>query len=220
MEGGRLVDHETFLAQASQLLAARSADPLFHGLGAGRAPGADTLTAELFRAQISVAAPQRFPLYLKATLAIKEPLSTRGGVLFALAKKATSTHNLADFRSILLNNVAAKVQRRMTRQKLLPAFCQFQGGLQAGVQPGVGTDAAALYVQELLHLARAQGQCWAVIFYAVKSAFCRVVRESLVGAQQDETAYLTLLHQWCPVQRPAGLRRGPESHGSSARCWR
>ena len=211
MEGGRLVGEEAFLSQASQLLALRQEDPpafdiaamptlldveaIFHKLRAGRAPGADTLTATLFRAQISVTASQWFPLYLKTTLAVKEPLSFRGGVLFTLAKKVTSTHNLADFRSILLNNVAAKVQHRLTRQKLLPFFCGFQAGLQAGVQPGVGIDTVALYVQELLHLAEAQRSCWAVIFFDVKSAFYRVVRESLVSASCDESAYLSLLHQ-------------------------
>ncbi|CAE7258989.1 Herc2 [Symbiodinium sp. KB8] len=166
------------------------------GLKLGKAAGPDGLTGEALRLHTSETARFLVPLCLKSALCSREPTDWRGGTLMTLAKKAKATSECASFRSILLENVAAKVQHRVLRQRLLPAFVDYQCDVQAGQVPGVGVENIGLLVRTYQRWAWSQKRPSALTYFDLKTAFYRVIRQSIVTTNGEATdaRFLALLH--------------------------
>ncbi|CAE7326979.1 unnamed protein product [Symbiodinium sp. KB8] len=166
------------------------------GLKLGKAAGPDGLTGEALRLHASSTARFLFPLCLKSALCSREPTDWRGGTLMTLAKKAKATTECASFRSILLENVAAKVQHRVLRQRLLPAFTEYRCDAQAGQIPGVGVENVGLLVRTYQRWAWSQKRPSALTYFDLKTAFYRVIRQSIVTTNEEamDSRFLALLH--------------------------
>ena len=165
------------------------------GLKKHKAPGPDSITADLLRTAPTAASRQLYPILLKSTLMIQEPVEFRGGNLICLAKKAGAALQCKDFRSILLASVPAKVQHRHLRGKLLPLLQQHGHPTQAGAKAGVGIEAISLLARSFQVAHQKKHWPWAMTFYDWQAAFYRVVRETLVPAQQDDATFRALLHR-------------------------
>ncbi|CAE7380505.1 unnamed protein product, partial [Symbiodinium sp. CCMP2456] len=158
-----------------------------------KAAGPDQITGELLRLSPAFAAQWLYPLYLKASIGLREPSAWRGGSLICLAKRASTLFQCTSFRSILLANLPGKIWHRVLRDKLTPAYQACKGDLQAGQLPGVGTDSISLAVRLYQSWARYSGLKSALVFYDVKTAFYKLLREALVptGKQElNQAAYI------------------------------
>ncbi|OLQ14019.1 hypothetical protein AK812_SmicGene1972 [Symbiodinium microadriaticum] len=112
-----------------------------------KASGPDGVTAETLRTAPQATAVTLYPLFLKATLATREPVEWRGGNLIALAKRATKALECSGYRSILLASVVGKIHHKIIRGKLEPYLGRSKSGLQAGTSAGVGVDMISLAVK-------------------------------------------------------------------------
>ncbi|CAE7794330.1 unnamed protein product, partial [Symbiodinium sp. CCMP2456] len=160
-----------------------------------KAAGPDSITAETLRVCPTVAARSFLPLFLKfkVSLSLREPTPWRGGHLMCLAKRATALLDCEAFRSILLASLPAKIFHRLWRDRLSRHLGHVKGDLQAGQLPGVGVDSIALAVRTYQAWAKHQGLKSGLLFFDVKAAFYKVVRQALVQTEPDDAGLICLL---------------------------
>ncbi|CAE7805943.1 unnamed protein product [Symbiodinium microadriaticum] len=165
------------------------------GLKKHKAPGPDCVTADLLQVAPVAASRQLFPVLLKTTLMIQEPVEFRGGSLICLAKRAGAALQCKDFRSILLASVPAKIQHRHLRSKLLPLLDRHGHPTQAGAKAGISIEPISLLARSFQAAHQKRRLPWAITFYDLQAAFYRIVRETLVPSRQDDAALRSLLHR-------------------------
>ncbi|CAE7942908.1 unnamed protein product, partial [Symbiodinium necroappetens] len=163
------------------------------GLKHGKACGQDGLTAELLKVHSRGAARALLPVFVKGILGVQEPLELRGGALMPLAKKASAAFDCTKFRAILLSCVPSKMLHKHIRTCLSAHLCPQD--LQAGVLPGVSTEVISLAAKVFQAFCHASARPWALIFFDVKSAFYRVVRQLLLPVGDSDQALLELFHR-------------------------
>ena len=159
----------------------------------GKACGVDGITAELLRLDVPTASRSLLPVMLKAALGAREPTAWRGGHLVVLAKKAGAALDCASFRSILISSLPAKIYHRHVRQCLAPALAGFQGPLQCGTLPGPSTDGLLLLARVVQHLGRRRSHRTALVFFDVRAAYYRLVRQLVIGMEETDAAMHRLL---------------------------
>ena len=160
-----------------------------------KASGPDGVTAETLRSAPQATATTLYPLFLKATLAAREPIEWRGGNLIALAKRATKALECSGYRSILLASVVGKIHHKILRGKLEPYLGRCKSGLQAGTSAGVGVDMISLAVKAFRGWALQGVGVAAVTFYDIKAAYYHVLRQTLVSTPSCDRPLLALLHK-------------------------
>ena len=165
------------------------------GLPYGKASGYDGLTGELLRVHVPASARVLVPLFAKASLGLYEPIEWRGGALIPLAKRAAAALSCDRFRSILISSLPGKVYHRQLRSLLMPALQRVRGDTQAGAVPGISTEAISMVARTFRDLMAARRSAWALIFFDVRAAYYRVIRQLLVGAGDAEAAIRRLLHE-------------------------
>ena len=164
------------------------------GLNVRKAVGLDNVSSELLQLHTPTTMRQFFPLCLKASLSIREPVHFRGGELFCLAKKAGAVLQCSSFRSILISSVPGKVMHRALRTRLVGLLQDHRPPLQAGAVPGEGIECISLAAQSFQQLRDGMRKPWALVFYDIQSAFYSVVREFVVPGPADDRGILKLLH--------------------------
>ena len=160
-----------------------------------KASGPDGVTAETLRTAPQATAVTLYPLFLKATLATREPVEWRGGNLIALAKRATKALECSGYRSILLASVVGKIHHKIIRGKLEPYLGRSKSGLQAGTSAGVGVDMISLAVKAFRGWASHSTGVAAVTFYDIKAAYYHVLRQTLLSTSSCDRPLLALLHK-------------------------
>ena len=161
----------------------------------GKAAGADGITAELLKLSASFSARAFLPVMLKTTMALREPVSWRGGDLILLAKRAGQAMSCEGFRSILIASVAGKAFHRCMRARLLPLLEASRPDLMAGAIEGIGIEVPALAVRSFQQLQQGLRRPWAVLFFDLQSAYYRVLRQLVVRHSGTDAALLELLHK-------------------------
>ena len=161
----------------------------------GKAVGPDGLAIEAFRVHPTAAALHLYPLMLKSFLGTREPSEWRGGALMALAKKAATVMECSNFRSIMLASTSGKLYHRLLRGRLSPSLDSFKQGQQAGTSRGVGVDTIALIVRAFQGCATGRSNTTAITFYDVKSAYYRVLRQTILKSPQEDRPLLELWHR-------------------------
>ena len=162
-------------------------------LARGKAAGPDAITADLLQLDVSTASRRLLPIFAKASLGCREPVIYKGGCLVTLAKKAHASLNCADFRSILLSSVPGKLLHRSLRRRLIPSLATVTLPLQAGATPGASPDLLILYLTAFQRWAQSTCGRWAVVFFDVKQAYYRTLRQLVVDCDSDE-GLLKVLH--------------------------
>ena len=159
-----------------------------------KAAGLDCIAGEFLQTHVPTTMRQLIPIYLKASLATREPSQFRGGELICLAKKAGAALHCTGFRSILISSVPGKVLHRAVRSRLLDVLTHFRPPLQAGAIPGEGIEYISLAAQCFQQYREGRRQPWALVFYDIQAAFYSVVRELIVPTVQSEEGLLRLFH--------------------------
>ena len=162
----------------------------------GRACGLDGITAELLQIDAVHFARCLLPVTVKSTLSLREPTAFRGGHLMVLAKKALAAVECQDFRSILLASVAGKVQHRLLRQQLVPFLAATSSDVQAGALPGASTESLILYARTLQGYSAARAQRSAFLFFDIRAAFYRLVRQFVAPLKEAHSDFARLLQSF------------------------
>ena len=102
----------------------------------GKAPGPDGLRSDL----CAIAAPELsrllYPILVKQTLHIEEPIQARGGLLVAAYKGKGRQCDIESFRSLLLSNHLGKCMRGVYRPKLQPFYANSSSKLHFAAKLG------------------------------------------------------------------------------------
>ena len=172
----------------------------------GKASGPDMITAELLKLNVPDSSRRLLPVFTKAALACREPIVFKGGCLITLAKKAYASLNCADFRSIILSSVPGKLLHRSLRRRLIPPLNEVALPLQAGALPGASPELLTLYLTAFQRWARSTRHNWAVVFFDVKQAYYRTLRQLVVNCDSDEGICRILYDLGLPSQATCELR--------------
>ena len=172
----------------------------------GKASGPDMITADLLKLNVPDNSRRLLPVFTKAALACREPIVFKGGCLIALAKKAYASLNCADFRSIILSSVPGKLLHRSLRRKLISPLSEVALPLQAGALPGASPELLTLYLTAFQRWARSSKYNWAVIFFDVKQAYYRTLRQLVVDCDSDAGLCRVLHGLDLPAQAICELR--------------
>ena len=160
-----------------------------------KAPGPDGITGDLLRLRPVQTAKQLFPIILKTTLSLCEPVEFRGGLLHCLAKKAGAALLCTQFRSIMLSSTPGKLYHRLLRNRLVPLLETHGHPTQAGTVPGIGIESISLVARTFQAQRHNRGGLWGLLFYDLQSAFYRVVREALFASERTDAALRELVHK-------------------------
>lgn len=158
----------------------------------GKAPGIDGIPAEVYQVAPQFFANMLWPLFLKCTLRIAEPLRWKGGEVCSLPKSAHANMWADQFRSIMLSDFPAKIRHGILRRKLLPQFCQFKENMQAGGIPRLSPDFMHLFVQAYALWAHTKRYSHSFLFVDIKQAFYKACRPLLVQQHLSEAAIVQL----------------------------
>ena len=172
----------------------------------GKAAGPDLITADLLKLNVPNSSRRLLPIFAKAALACRKPITFRGGCLITLAKKAYASLKCADFRSIILSSVPGKLLHRSLRRRLLQPLSEVALPLQAGALPGASPELLALYLTAFQRWAQSSQQHWAVAFFDVKQAYYRTLRQLVVDCDSDAGVCRILYDLGLPTQATRELR--------------
>ena len=170
-------------------------EQVFLHLKNGKAAGSDGLTAELLKLSVRESARRYLPVMMKSVMALREPVSWRGGDLILLAKRAGKALSCDGFRSILIASVAGKAFHRCIRAQLLPLLRSSQPELMAGAVEGIGIEVPALAIRSFQLRQQGRRSPWAVLFFDLQSAYYRVLRQLVVRHDGTDEALLALLRK-------------------------
>ena len=147
---------------------------------------------ELFRAGGVPMLHHFLPIMVKSVLTVHEPLSWKGGRLFALYKGKGDPADAGSFRSIFLSELAAKMLHAMVRTRLETCWEKQIQEIQHGGRKAHSTDTAHHIVQAHMAWARDRKTSSAVVFLDLKAAFHSVFRQSLIGGKwkSEDMAFL------------------------------
>ena len=110
--------------------------------------GEDSLPGELFKHAAKVLAERLWPLWLKATLRLQEPLAWKGGMLSELLKSYTApVVECASFRGVLVSDASAKHYHTWVRGCMLPEYEVVTRNTQFGDIKHRGTDFCSHFVR-------------------------------------------------------------------------
>ena len=148
----------------------------------GKVPGPDQVQPDLLKAGGDAILQCLLPLMTKASAHAHEPLEWKGGYVIPLRKGKLHPSNPAGYRSIFISSFIAKLYHQ---QHLVQCWEKKISGLQFGGRRHHGTDTAHHVLQTHLAWTKAKGIPSAAIFFDLKAAFYRVIRQSLVPGLED-----------------------------------
>eukprot|EP00438_Fugacium_kawagutii_P029390 Skav213042 [mRNA] locus=scaffold844:715291:720234:- [translate_table: standard] len=165
-----------------------------------KSPGLDGLPAEVYKLHPAVFARLLWPLFLKFSVRLDEPVRWKGGEICTLPKTSHAGLCLDQFRSILLADFSSKISHGILRQRLLPRYDQYRLNMQGGGIPQFGTDMLLLFVQSFAQLCRQKHTSCVALFVDIKQAFYRTCRPMLVKGPCDHLSIAQFFHTvgWSP----------------------
>ena len=147
----------------------------------GKAPGPDGLRSDI----CAIAAPEiaklLYPILVKQTIYIEEPIQARGGLLVAAYKGKGRHCDIESFRSLLLSNHFGKCMRGVYRPKLQPFYAGSSSRLHFAAKLGGNVSHASHYLRTFHAVAKRQGWSSSSIFVDISSAFYRIIRQFAVN---------------------------------------
>ena len=173
------VDEVDFLA--SDLPTRSELEAAFRDTALHRAYGVDGIPAEALHSAPGAAAAAFFPVILKASLRLAEPIQFKGGSLFAIWKGKASPGLCSSYRGILVSSTVGKAYHKIIRGRNIPALQQAATPLQIGGLPKCPVTLAAQIVRLHQSWAAQTGASQATLFLDLREAFYRIVRPLVTG---------------------------------------
>ncbi len=162
-----------------------------------RAPGPDGLPSDLFRGAAAVLAPALHDLFAKMTFWAMEPVQFKGGHMHPIYKKGDE-EIAANYRGIMLLNVASKVYHSLLRKKLISEIASVKVDTQIGGFGGQQATFGSHCIQTIAKLAHHYQRPMACLFVDIQGAYHFLVRALVFGHvnASDEQRVVDNLLAW------------------------
>ena len=152
----------------------------------GKAPGPDQIRSEVCAIATPEVAKLPFPILMKQTLYLEEPIQARGGILIPAYKGKGHHTEVESYRSLLLSNHFGKSMRGVFRPKLQPYYTQGSSRLHFAAKPGGNVSHASHYLRSFHQIAKDQGWSSSSVFVDISSAFYRIIRQFAVTVRSSK----------------------------------
>ena len=149
---------------------------LFGRVKPGRAWGEDLLHPDLVRCFQQELGQLFHPLFVKALMALEEPVQWRGGNLVFFPKKHSPNHSCNAHREIAESSVPGKLLHRRRHALVMPGLLDIAAETQCGGSAGRATDVASHLLRQTVEDHRAPTRSTIVVFVDVIAVFYNVVR--------------------------------------------
>ncbi|CAE7348001.1 unnamed protein product [Symbiodinium sp. CCMP2592] len=156
----------------------------FAGLKPRRASGISRISPAFYSSDPLGAALAHLPLLLKASLRGTVPCLWKGSVARPLAKPGKNPRSTTGYRSIALQEPAAKALQKAFRPEIARGFEAHTLASTGGARKGIPLTLPALTIQSHIQLAARRGVSASVIFLDGISAFYSVERLPLFSADR------------------------------------
>ena len=212
MEGGEVMSTEEFLQarlensedcseMTCQLDVAtvptkRELEGVYRTVPVGKAAGLDGLPPEIFKYAATDLADLYFPLVLKSTLQIQQPIHWKGGILFQTFKQSGLQELMDNYRSLYISSLPGKLMHRVLRQKFAGEANQGLYGLHCGAKAGSPVTTPSLALHLLKGLAKERRLSAAIIFLDTKTAYYAVARELAMGPIYEDGFTVSLFQRF------------------------
>lgn len=152
----------------------------------GKAPGPDQIRSEVCAIATPEVAKLLYPILMKQTLYLEEPIQARGGVLIPAYKGKGHHSEVESYRSLLLSNHFGKSMRGVFRPKLQPFYTTGSSRLHFAAKPGGNVSHASHYLRSFHQIAKDQGWSSSSVFVDISSAFYRIIRQFAVTVRSSK----------------------------------
>ena len=150
-----------------------------------KAPGVDTLGAEVYRQCPQVTAQRLFGLLLKISMRGQWPVEFSGGWLMPLFKGKGNHQCMGGYRGILMEAVLARICSRTWRPQVVKGLDSVAAPGQWGGRRGLGVTAVHMQTRLWQQNAAKQKLSLAIIYVDIKAAFYSVAKPLLAGWNGD-----------------------------------
>ncbi|CAE7829122.1 unnamed protein product [Symbiodinium sp. CCMP2592] len=175
----------------------------------GRAAGLDLVPGEALHFAAAEASSALYPILLKTSLRLAEPIQFKGGSLQAAWKGKGSPALCSSHRGLLISATAGKAFHRLFRARCVPSLASVASPLQLGGLPACPVTAVSHAVRMFITAARKHKTSFAVLFLDLQEAFYRVCRPLLTGTSVDDT---TVAQIAATVKLPQGVMHTLHKH--------
>ena len=162
---------------------------------AGKAPGPDAIPGEFLRAASPWIARELYPLLLKATCRLQEPMLYKGGRLATLYKNKGPPSEVSSHRAILISSTVGKTFHNVFRERALPFVRAGATDLQYSNQPGALVAIAAHSVRLHQNWAESTRRSEYTLFVDIASAYYTLLRQMSVDVAPTDENILSLLRR-------------------------
>ena len=161
----------------------------------GKACGLDGIPGELLHSSSPYLARMLWPLLLKVTSRIQEPLQWKGGKLVALYKGKHSPMECASYRAILVSSSLGKSMHSVFRARTMPYLQRGATDLQFSVQPQAMVSMAAHCIRLAQGRARRCSLSDYTLFLDIASAYYTLLRQHCVDLSWHDEDIICLLRR-------------------------
>ena len=178
-------DLPTILELEHQLRQARS----------GKACGYDNIPGELLHASCTHLAHHLWPLLMKMTTRLEEPLQYKGGKLIALYKNRGSPLECGSYRAILVSSALGKSLHNVFRARVMPYLQSSATQLQYSAQHGGMVAMAAHSIRLAQGRAKRGLASDFTLFLDIASAYYTLLRQHAVDLSFGDEDIVCFLHR-------------------------
>ena len=151
-----------------------------------KAAGIDAIPNEYLKAMPSSAALVLHPLVMKSMMCMTQPLHWRGGILYSAWKQSGSTASPSSYRSLFVSSAVGKLFHKTLRTKSQDQFQRILHSLHLGSKTRAPLAFATLYMTSHFRRHKRTGRPAAALFLDTKSAYYRVIRQTVMGDLRDD----------------------------------
>ena len=161
----------------------------------GKACGLDGIPGELLHSACPYLAPVLWPLLLKMTSRIQEPMQWKGGQLVALHKGKSSPMECSSYRAILVSSALGKSMHGVFRARTMPFLQREATHLQFSVHPHAMVSMAAHCIRLAQGKAKRSSTSDYTIFVDIASAYYTLLRQHCVDLSWYDEDIICLLRR-------------------------
>lgn len=179
--------YATQLPELNDLPTRYEIEQILLGLQSNKAPGPDRLPGELFKGAAAPLAAHVHDLLCKTICWNTEAVQHKGGFLHPIHKKG-SQDDVANYRGVMILNVASKVLHSWIRSRLVVHLESVRPDTQLGGFKNQQVTYGSHCVQLVAKLAHHHQVPMGCVFFDVQGAFHFLIRELVMGEGPKEDA--------------------------------
>ena len=157
-----------------------------------KAPGLDSLGAEVWQADTASTSMRVFPLLLKSAVRRQAIAEHAGGWILPLYKGKGPPCKMQGYRAILLEPTLARIFSRTWRSRLVDGLANVAADMQWGGRQGIGINPLHLQVRMWQSNAKHCQKSLSLIFIDLKTAFYSVVKPMLASFDGSDEAIVSI----------------------------